>query len=85
MSIETRQLMNSLTRTNRKQVEQIVLRFATNHKEAGILPNELDQVYRDVIEAVHFRSFFPDNQLPAVKTWEQARQYLHFVMPQFGY
>lgn len=85
MSNETQQMMRTLTLANRKQVEKIVMRFASDLKDTGILPNELDQVYRDVIGAIHFQSFFPDNQFPEVKSWDQARQFGQFVAPQFSY
>jgi hypothetical protein len=85
MSNETQQMMRRLSLVNRKQVEKIVMRFAKDHHDEGILPIELDQVYRDVIDAVHFKSFFPDNQFPSVKSWEQARQFGQYVSPQFSY
>ncbi|MBL8208529.1 MAG: hypothetical protein JNM09_30140 [Blastocatellia bacterium] len=85
MSKATKELMNSLPRSSRKQVEKIVMRFACTHNDTGILPNELDQVYREVIEAVKFQSYFPANQMPAIKSWEQAQYYALFTTPQFSY
>ncbi len=85
MSTNTKQLMKSLSQANRKQVEKVVMRFANTHPEAGILPFELDQVYRDVIEAVKLQALFPANQLPAIRSWEQAQHYAQFVAPQFEY
>jgi hypothetical protein len=85
MSIETKQLMKALPSAQRKQVERIVLRFANQHADAGILPHELEPVYRDVIDAVRWQAFFPTNFLPAVKSWEQAQHYVQFVAPQFDY
>jgi hemoglobin-like flavoprotein len=85
MSTTTKQLMNSLSPAQRKQVETIVRRFAHAHPDAGILPQELEQVYGEVIEAVQFQSFFPENSTPAIKSWEQAQHYTQFIAPSFGY
>jgi hypothetical protein len=66
-------------------VKKIVLRFAHQHDDAGILPYELDQVYRDVVEAVKWQSYFPANLIPAIHSWEQAQYYAQFTSPEFAY
>ena len=85
MSQNTKELLKSLPPANRKQVEKIVMRFANHHKDAGILPNELDSVYRDVIEAIQLQSPYPTNQMPAIHSWEQAQHYAQFTAPDFAY
>ncbi len=85
MSNETKTKMNSLPRINRQQVEKVMLRYASKHSDSGILPQELDTVYNDVIEAVKLQSHFPNHQIPVVKTWEQAKIYSQFIAPEFEY
>ncbi len=85
MSDETRNKLNSLPRISRKQVEKVVLRYASKHADSGILPQELDAVYNDVIEAVKLQSHFSHHQIPVVKTWEQAQVYAQMVAPKFEY
>lgn len=85
MSDETKNKLNSLPRLNRQQVEKVMMRYASKHADSGILPQELDPVYNDVIEAVRLQSHFPNHQIPIVKTWEQARVYSQFIAPEFEY
>ncbi len=85
MSDETKNKLSSLPRINRKQVEKVVMRYANKHADSGILPHELDGIYNDVIEAVKLQAHFPDNQIPVVHNWEQARVYAQFVAPTFEY
>ncbi len=85
MSDETKTKMNSLPRVDRRQVEKVMMRYASNHADSGILPQELDTVYNDVIEAVKLQSHFPKHQIPVVKTWEQAQVYAQLVAPEFEY
>ncbi|HEX4951132.1 MAG TPA: hypothetical protein VFZ34_31030 [Blastocatellia bacterium] len=61
------------------------MRFANRHDDAGILPQELDQVYRDVIAAVQLQAYFPTNLIPEIHNWEQAQHYALFTSPQFAY
>lgn len=49
------------------------MRYASRHTESGILPNELENIYCDVIEAVKLQASYPANYLPTVKNWEDAR------------
>lgn len=74
MSQQTKKHLHSLSTTNRQQVERIVMRHASKQRDTGILPHELDPVYRDVIEAVQLRASFPAHHVPIVKTWEEAQQ-----------
>ncbi len=85
MSDETRNKMNSLPRINRKQVEKVVMRYAHKHSDSGILPQELDTVYNEVIEAVKLQSYFPNQQIPVVHNLEQAQVYAQLVAPKFDY
>lgn len=73
MSQQTKQTLSSLPHNKRQQVERIVMRYASRHNEFGILPNELEPIYCDVIEAVKLQASFPENHLPMVHTWEEAQ------------
>lgn len=73
MSQQTKKNLHSLSTAHRQQVERIVMRHASKQHDTGILPHELDPVYRDVIAAVKLQSSFPANHVPIVKTWEEAQ------------
>lgn len=73
MSTQTKKNLLSLSANNRKQVERIVMRHASQRADSGILPHELDPVYQDVIEAVKLQSSFTANHVPVVRTWEEAQ------------